>query len=81
MAVNQVWFEEQKNDEVATGLVDATVEPLPLPCSTDFVSCLFISALAFLLWSKFSNDLMALRMILGFVFVQSPTSNPGICSR
>ena len=70
-----------KNDEAATGLVDAAVEPLPLPCSADFLSCLFISALASLVWSKFSNDFMALRMISGFVSVQGPISNPGICAR
>lgn len=51
-----------KNDEAATGLVDAAVEPVALACSTDFFSCLFIFSLASLLWSKVSNVFMALWM-------------------
>ena len=65
-----------KNDDATTELVvdiDAEVEPVPLPCSPEpntlFASCFFIFALASLLCSNSSNDLMALRMVFGFVFV------------
>ena len=69
-----------KNDVAAIGLVDAAVEPVPLP-SVDLFSCLLISSLASLVWFKFSNALMALWMSSGFVFVQGPTYFPGICAR
>ena len=72
-----------KNDDAATRLTDAAVEPVPLgPLpSADLFSCPLSSSLASLVCSNSPNVLMALWISSGFVFIQGPTSRPGICAR